>query len=200
MGSDVHAGRSRRVRFVRAARAGDQRPIREQCEAILARAATAAEPEPQVKGEASATERALLDVLDAARLVNGARLGTTALSFTQVRDPADRRLTIERAIPLRGALRRGRAFVAALIVGAALVGLAWLSPWLLLVPPALLAASFNRWFGRWFTAAHGAIHVFQLKPLGERLAERRSEDAERRAEDAQRRARALASSSGDATR
>ncbi len=137
----------------------DQRPMRARCEAILARVATA--PEHPVPSEA--TERELLDVLGAVRLVDGARRGTTAMLFTEVDDPADRHRTIERAIPARGALRRGRAVATVLVVGAVLVGLARLSPWLLLVPAVLLGVWFWRWYRRWFASAASAIYVSQTK-------------------------------------
>lgn len=146
----------------------DQRAVRDQCEAILARAALAEDRAHQAHGEL--TQQALIAVLSQARLVPGARARTTAWLFAQGSDPAKQRRTIVRAIPLRGALRLGRVALAAVLLCAALVGLAWLSPRLLVLPPLVAVALLWDVGRRWLHDGRAAMHVHRMEQRA-RLAE-----------------------------
>ena len=84
----------------------DQRGVRDQCEAILARAAAADDPGHQARGEA--TQQALIEVLRRVRLVPGARPNFTAWLLAQVDDPAKQRRTIQRAGPAEAGRAAGR--------------------------------------------------------------------------------------------
>ena len=104
----------------------DQRPVRARCEEVLA-AVPAAEA-PRAEEGRTVARAELRAALRGRRLVPGATAaGLTKLLLTVQRDAdADAwRRTIERAIPVRGAVRR-TAVVAALLAAAAL---AWLLGW-----------------------------------------------------------------------
>jgi hypothetical protein len=135
----------------------DQRAARDRCEAILGRVPTSDNP-------ARAAARAeLVEVLTWCRLVPGATARGVAWLLSTVQRTGDRaaaRRTIERAIPVRGAVRRGRTAVAVIALAALTVAAARLSPWLAAAIAVVAAAVAAR---RLAVVDRAAIRVHRME-------------------------------------
>jgi hypothetical protein len=136
----------------------DQRAVRARCGAILARVPATDDLGDEARHEVTRIE--LLQVLEGARLVPGATArGVASLLLEVRRSGGDWRRTIERGVSQRGAVRRERAAAAGIVIALALIGLAWILPWLLAVPPAIAYGLFRRWT----RAGEGAVHVHRME-------------------------------------
>jgi hypothetical protein len=112
--------------------------------------------------EAATTRAELRRLLGSVRLVPGATPDGVAELLGRL-PVNDRRRTLERAIPRRGRLRRFPAGAAALAVCAAMVGLAWVSPWLLLLLLVLSLAAAFVFARRWALSGGPVIQVARME-------------------------------------
>jgi hypothetical protein len=126
----------------------DQRPVRERCLAVLAKV-------PPARVE-------LLPILEECRLVFGASpagIGGLLLNRQVRGDHAGCRRIVERAIPVRGAVRPERVGAAVVVIALAGAGLWWFAPALALVTAVVALGVAAGWYVRQHAPAYAMARM-----------------------------------------